>query len=313
MELFEIGALEYDTLTSELDIPVYSKSPFLELNKYKVDKVHYLLGKDKRNRIALGIGEEKGNWEAPYSAPFSNIIPLRKDTTIENLYDFIKLIIDYVKKTNGKSISLFLPANIYGEQFNAKAMNALLGCGFNIKYEDINYSFDLNDIDLNKYDSTIHHNARKNLHIALKSDLLFERCCNSTEIEEAYEVIASNRASKGYPLRMSKDQVFKTLSIVNHDCFLVKNNGDSIASAIVYRITSNIAQVIYWGDRPGYTEYKPINFIAYQLISFYKDLGYRILDIGPSTEVGIPNMGLCNFKESIGCIPSAKVRFEIDV
>lgn len=309
MRIIEITALEYEMLVSNLDIPVYSKSPFLELNKNKVDKIYYLLGKDKRNRIALAVGEKEGVWAAPFSAPFTNIIALRKDTTVEYLYEFIRLVIEYIRELDGKSISLYLPANIYDEHYNAQVMNALLGCGFSIQYEDINYSFDLQGIKIETYESIIHHNARKNLHIALRSALSFEKCGTNKEIEEAYDIIASNRASKGYPLRMSKELLLKTISVVNHDCFIVKVNGLSIASAIVYRITKDIAQVIYWGDMPGYTEYKPINYIAYQLISFYKQLGFRILDIGPSTEEGIPNYGLCNFKESIGCVPSAKFRY----
>ena len=36
-----------------------------------------------------------------------------------------------------------------------------------------------------------------------------------------------------------------------------------------------------------------------------------ILDIGPSTENGIPNYGLCEFKESIGCSVTMKYSFEL--
>ena len=192
-------------------------------------------------------------------------------------------------------------------------MNALLGNGFVIQYEDINYSFELDNFNLNTYESMIQRNARRNLRIAMKSGLLFYRCADSAETEEAYDIIATNRESKGYPLRMSKDQLLRTLEIVDHDCFLVKHEDQSIASAIVYRVTDTIAQVIYWGDMPGYSNYKPVNYISYQLLCFYKNLGYRILDIGPSTENGIPNYGLCDFKESIGCVPNAKIRYSLEI
>jgi len=35
----------------------------------------------------------------------------------------------------------------------------------------------------------------------------------------------------------------------------------------------------------------------------------RYIDIGPSTENSIPNYGLCEFKESIGCDISPKYTF----
>lgn len=309
MELYEIDAYEYSKLIENTDTPIYNKTDFLELNKSRVDRIHYLLGKDKRNRLTLAIGEIDGEWKAPFSAPFSNIIPLRKDITLENLYDFISQLVEYVRKQNGKRIDLYFPANIYDEHLNSRVMNALLGCGFSIQYEDVNYSFDLENIDVETYDLFINSKARNKLRIALKSGITFIKCENNSEIEEAYDVIAENRASKGYPLRMSKELLLETLSVVNHDCFLVKINGESIASAVVYRITSNVAQVIYWGDKPGFTEYKPINFLAYRLIEYYKNLEFMILDVGISTDKGVPNFGLCNFKESIGCNPSSKFRF----
>ena len=309
MEIDEISTAEYGTLVDALDIPIYSKSSFLELNRNKVDTIHYLLGKDKHNRFALAVGERLNEWMAPFSAPFSNVVELRKDNTLETLYAFINLLVKFVKDRDGKTINLFVPPNIYDEHFNAKEMNALLGNGFCVKYEDINYSVELDQIAIDTYESMIHHNARKNLRIALKSGLMFKRCNNDYEIEESYKIIAVNRESKGYPLRMTKEQVLDTLRIVNHDCFLVKLGEISIASAIVYQITNQIAHVIYWGDIPGFTNYKPVNYIAYNLICYYKDLGFRLLDIGPSTENGIPNYGLCDFKESIGCIPNAKLRY----
>ena len=52
-----------------------------------------------------------------------------------------------------------------------------------------------------------------------------------------------------------------------------------------------------------------INFLAYQLIQYYTKKGIKILDIGISTEDGIPNYGLCDFKESIGCFLSSKIIF----
>ena len=186
MELYEIDAQEYGKLVDGLDIPIYSKSSFLELNKAKVDNIHYLLGKDTRNRLALAIGEKKGEWLAPFSAPFSNLVELRRDTTVEKLYDFFSLLVNYVKDHAGKSINLYMPANIYGEHFNAKIMNTLIENGFNIKFVDINYSFELNNIDIDKYESMIHSNARKNLRIAEKSELGIQRCIDSEEVEKAY-------------------------------------------------------------------------------------------------------------------------------
>lgn len=312
MEIIETSAKEYGQLVGS-DIPIFSRHQFLELNKQKVDKVHYLIGKDNKNRVALAIGEKNGQWRAPYSAPFSNIVLLRKETALEYIWDFVRSLISYVKEQNGNSINIYLPADIYGATENSRMLNALLGNGFYVQFQDINYSFDLQSFNMNNYDSIMHYNARKNLRIAQNASLEFVRCENIEQKIEAYETIRINREYRGFPLRMSRDQVMDTIKVVDHDFFLVRREGVTIASAVVFRVTSRIAQVVYWGNTPETGEYKPINFISYNLIKYYKELEFEILDIGPSTEKGMPNYGLCSFKESLGCIQSSKYRVQIDL
>ena len=177
----------------------------------------------------------------------------------------------------------------------------------------MNYSFDLKSFDMESYKRIMHYNARKNLKIALKSDNIFGRCETDEEKMEAYDIIKVNREQKGYPLRMTKSQLMETIKVVEHDFFLVKNHNKTIAAAVVYRLNSKVAQVVYWGDVPDVGQYKPINFIAYNLVKYYKELDYEVLDIGISTEKGKPNYGLCSFKESLGCIPSSKCQFKIEL
>lgn len=64
--------------------------------------------------------------------------------------------------------------------------------------------------------------------------------------------------------------------------------------------------MIYWGDIDGYSEERPMNLLAENVYEFYQQKGIHVLDIGPSTENGVPNYGLCDFKESIGCQCSSK-------
>ena len=58
---------------------------------------------------------------------------------------------------------------------------------------------------------------------------------------------------------------------------------------------------------------KPINALAEFLVTYYTNKGFEYLDIGPSTDQGIPNYGLIDFKESIGCRTDSKVTVEFDI
>jgi len=99
------------------------------------------------------------------------------------------------------------------------------------------------------------------------------------------------------------------MQVVPVDFFLVKKETDDIAAAVVFHVADGIVQVVYWGDLPAYAECKTMNFLSYHLFEYYQKKGIRIIDIGPSTENSIPNHGLCEFKESIGCSIGIKTEF----
>jgi len=49
-----------------------------------------------------------------------------------------------------------------------------------------------------------------------------------------------------------------------------------------------------------------MSFLAYSLFEHYTKNGIKYIDLAISTENGIPNYGLCNFKEDFGCTASLK-------
>ena len=49
--------------------------------------------------------------------------------------------------------------------------------------------------------------------------------------------------------------------------------------------------------------------LAPKVFEYYKAKGYQYVDVGPSTEDSLPNYGLCEFKESIGCDISQKYTY----
>ena len=106
---------------------------------------------------------------------------------------------------------------------------------------------------------------------------------------------------------MTWKQLEDTASLVPVDFFLVRDvENRFIASALIFHVNKNVVQVIYWGDLPGHSENKPMNFLSYKILEYYKLSGKSITDIGPSTKNSIPLYGLCEFKESIGCDISTK-------
>lgn len=310
MQIEEVTYEEYKSIISNINI-IYLSADFQELNKYKANEVLYLLFKNNRYRFAMCIGLIDNRAYMPFSAPFSNIITLDIHASMELYDEALANLREYLTNKKIASLEIILPPVFYDNDGISKFVNSLYRNGFNICSIDVNYDINLNKLTTEKYKASLYYNAKKNLNISLKAGLTFKKAINNNDISIAYDIIAINRSSKGYPLRMNLDQILETIKIIKNDIFIVYKENEPIASAFVFYINKNVVQVIYWGDKPGNSNFKPINFLAYQLVEFYLNLGLKYIDIGPSSKEGIPNYGLCDFKQSIGCETSNKFSFKI--
>lgn len=300
MEILEVSYRDYHELIKS-PYYVYGSASFNYLNKDKCDELFYLLFREGKYRLGLIGGLRENSFVSPISAPFGGFSYLSEDIRLQHIEEAIKLLVQWIYNSRIDSVSLTLPPSIYGSSFLAKQLNCLWRAGFELIQVDLNYYFDLSDYD-ESYPDHIWYNARKNLRIAIDSGLEFIRCNTLTEKELAYEIIKRNRESRGFPLRMSWEQVRETVKLVESDFFVVNNcNQESLASAIVFHAGNSVVQVVYWGDLQGYSELKPMNYISSKVFGYYKSAGKRYVDIGPSTEHSLPNYGLCEFKEGIGC------------
>ncbi len=306
MELIEVT---YDQFAQVIPEPyhAFNKSTFNSLNANKYDQIHCWLFKDGKYRLGLICGEKNSRLVSPFSAPFGGFSFLRNDISIGLIDDAIDVLIDRSREKCILSISITLPPLFYEERFISKVLNSLYRKNFIINSVDVNYAYDLRDFS-DRYVESIWRNARKNLKTALEEKLKLVLCEDGQSRQRAYEIIKYNREIKRYPLKLSWDEILKTSSIVPIDFFIVSDNDDhEIAAAIVFHIREKeIVQVVYWGDKPEYSEKRPMNFMAYKVFEFYNKKEYRYVDIGPSSEKSSPNYGLCEFKESIGCFISPK-------
>lgn len=307
MELHIISAEEYDQICKKYQY-FYNSMSFHQLNCQKVDRVEYFSFGDRKKKLALAIGIRNNEMLIPYSAPFGLFEKLQKHIGIEEIENAFELLEGYGKE-NGIQVILFrFPPLFYDESFISKCQNIMLRKGYQIVSCDLNYQIYIKSIE--EYRQSLWSTARQNMKIAEKHNYSFIHCETEDEKISAYNVIVINRERKGYPLRMTCEQVMNTIQLVEHDLFLLREENVNVASAIIYKVNDQVYQLIYWGDIEGYESKKPMNYLAYRIYEFYVEKGIAVLDIGPSTEDGIPNYGLCNFKESVGCDVSCKVTYE---
>lgn len=301
MQIVEVNSKEYDELIAPYH--KFNSAKFNSLNSFRVESVEYLIFKDSKVRLGIIGGVSENIFKSPFSAPFGGFSYKKSSVKLEQIEEAIEALEDWALRSAINRLQLTLPPLIYNKTFISKLINTLYRKNYTIDTIDLNYYFDTKNIeDEEHYISKIlWHNARKSLKRALSSNLEFILASTLEEKKEAYNIIKQNRASKGYPLRMSFEDITLTDTLINKDFFIVKKDNNLIAAALVYYVAEDIVQVVYWGDLAEYSSFRVMNFLSFNLFKYYRDKGIKYIDIGPSTQNSIPNYGLCDFKESIGC------------
>ncbi|MBS1534235.1 MAG: hypothetical protein JST78_04090 [Bacteroidetes bacterium] len=307
MEIVEVNEIIYGQSFAQPS-QVFNSAAFNALNAYKCEQVHYLLFKDSKVRLGLILGVRQGKLVSPFSAPFGGFEATSADVRLQTIDWALEALTAWAIDKKYIGIRIVQPPFIYGSDLLNKMHNCLYRNGFVIQNIELNYQFETSKFTEDYAMKVLWYNARKNYKRSLQAGLNFVALA-AEEGQKAYEVIALNRSQRGFPLRMTWAQVQETMQVVPVDFFLVKKETDDIAAAVVFHVADGIVQVVYWGDLPAYAECKTMNFLSYHLFEYYQKKGIRIIDIGPSTENSIPNHGLCEFKESIGCSIGIKTEF----
>jgi hypothetical protein len=303
MRLLDVQAPEYQrSIVSPLH--VFNTVAFSEHNRSKCEEIHYLVWENAKGPcLGLLVGRRGSRLFSPFSAPCGGFSPVGT-ISAEEIREAVLLLCGWARERN-LSVSLYPPPHFYAPQFLEQSLQAMIACGFKVECEELNHQIPLTSIK--DYEDSLWRNALKNLRKAEQSDLVFS-LLDPSELGVAYEVIRQNRVTREKPLRMSFEEVKSTMTVIEGQSFVVRRNGSDVAAAIVFHVAPQIAQVIYWGDCPGYSEYRPMNFLVAELVKFYLSQNFRLLDIGISTVDGVRDDGLCNFKESVGCVPVPRYR-----
>jgi hypothetical protein len=282
---------------------------FIKHVSHKTEEIKFLVFKNSKNKLAIIFGSDKNKLASPFSAPFGGFIQFNSKISIEEIDCSINLLNNWFVLNNIISAEITLPPLAYNTTFISKVENSLLRNNFKLKKNELNYHFNLDDFNSGNFiESNMLRNARKNLNISLKNNLNFRKV-NDSENEKVYNIIRQNRDEHGYELKLTYNEIINTGNLIEIEYFIVEFVSIAIAAAIVYKIQEGIMQVVYWGGIEEYQHHKPINFLSYKLLEYYSLKNIKIIDIGPSSISSIPDYGLCDFKDSIGCQVSLKKTF----
>lgn len=305
MKAIRISSAEYAKLFPAPSV-AYNSVAFSELNRDKCQDVHYVVIADDGGKVRFGItlGLKERQLRAPFSAPFG-CIEETKPQQITYYLEAIDALRVYGRQLSSL-IRLTLPPDIYSQHSHIeKQYLAAMTRGAQLLYTDSNYGRALTrDTDM----STILGRPGGTCYrAASRAGLLcvMHPASDSAKLREAYGIISSHHGAHGYPVRMSLEQLESTLvrmaSRIRGEVFLVMSGTDSIAASINYvHRKEGIVQPVYWGYLTGTGHMRPMNYLAVEMARHYASEGYGWLDLGSSSELGVPDYGLCRFKESLG-------------
>ena len=310
-----VTANEYKELVPDRRV-FFNEPDFTELNRNKVDEVYYLvIMREASARFGLIAGRIGSEMRAPFSAPYSYPVAIINESKQETIDVALEVYEDYCAEQGIKAIRFIFPPLFYDEDLLSGWVSAFYRRQYRVDNLDLSYSLDLKrlNVDEESYGSIIPQKGRKGLRRARRFDLEIVHCETEADYREAYEIVKIGHDAKGFPVHLSFEQLSDTLKLVGHDAFIVRKDGVGIVAEFLYEINDRIVQGIYTGTHPDYMDCNGMNLLTYHTIRYYGDKGFEILDKATATEDSIPNYGLCNFKETVGCTRSLKYTFRKEI
>lgn len=279
---------------------------FIEINKGKTERILRLVDNKEKAGIGIITGIRNGIFQSPFSAPFGGFHFRNEIMYISEIDNFITSLKEYILFQGFRGIEITLPPDIYHPTFNAKIVNSFIRNGFQTMLPEITGWIDLQQFN----GSFSQKNSREYYRQAVRNELSFEVVADEKDKEPVYELIRENRAKFGRPIYMTLKDILDMSNLWPVDFIKVSSKDNKIlASAIFYRSHPDICYAVFWGDNEVGRPLRAMDFLAFNLWSHYKNLGFKYIDLGISTETGNPNEGLLRFKESHEAVSSLRYKF----
>jgi hypothetical protein len=213
-------------------------------------------------------------------------------------------LISLLSKFRDSQVTLF-PEGIYSDLFEFN-LNLFLSIGFKVLWNETNFHFDLdnwNPINMSQGNlKRLRKNERNSINFNIE---------DSSSLDKVYDLLVKNRNHRNSFLSktLGELQDMKSKLPQRYSLFSVKNTEEMMASALTINVTEKNAYVLYWGDNIKYRDFSPTVYLAVNLISYYRSLNYRYLDLSVCVNMtrGEDDEGLLTFKANLGALPSRKL------
>lgn len=274
--------------------------------------VTFAAGDGTATEACITLAGKEGVWSNPITGAFGGaaVSGPRFEAAVPEL---VRDLSDWLRgEADARAATFRLPPDCYPDPTAAVVENALFQNGWRLDHVDLDQYLPV--MPPGAYVASLGETRQKELRRLLRSGAEF-RSRDLAEGRAVYDVIARNRAERGYPMTMAWTDL-QALAEAFPDRIgfhAVERDGEALAGAVVIRVAAHYAYVFYWGEDPAFRRESPVIMLAEGLMRLCNASGVAVLDIGISTEASSPNPGLMAFKTSLGCATASKRTYRLDV
>ncbi len=289
----------------QFDAFLFLQAQHLLLQKGENVWIIYAVEKQKIT-LLMSVFIEKQKAFSPLRMPFGGIMA-SENASYQQIEQFIDFVLAFCQEKNVKDLQITSYPFSYAPNASAICTHIFLQKGFRIINNELTH-FLLLEKD---FQAHLHLSARRRLKKCKNNGFFFEHW-QTPDLAFVYDFVAANRQRKNYPISMNYEAFLHTLqSFPNHyQVFVLKKDAEIAALTVAVIINNEILYNFYPADSEKYLAFSPMIMLLEGLYQSAQQQGFRILDLGISTDKSVPNYGLIRFKENMGCQSALKLSFE---
>ena len=241
-----------------------------------------------------------------FGATFGSIDCLSEVTQGQRAF-FLQQVCQKLAKSGISAVTIRHRPQAYGDNWH----DIFLNSGFTVAGQEVNQHLAVTAKD---FYQRIKYNEQKKLKQALNRGYVF-RQLTIRELPEVYALVTATRNRKGYPVSMGfteLEAVFRALPD-NYLLFGLYAGHELIAAAVSIRVSAGVLYNFYHADAMAYRSTSPLVMLLSRIYAYCREQGIATLDLGISSANGHLNQGLFTFKQNLGCEPSDKNTYRLQL
>lgn len=254
---------------------------------------------------------DSGQFVSGFSAPFGGPDLVRDSETVTNIFGLLSRALDWAGARGISTIRIKAKPSFYSSSEEAVQFT-LFNLGFSVEACELNFHIDLVGMSsIEEYVKRLKPAARRALKHGLGEPFALSEALSEEQWAVAYGLLERNRAAKGRRLQLSLGYLLDIRKAFPKwiRMFIFERNNAPCGAALIYRVRPRRELVVYWGDADHELERSPMNAFVQRLVERAIAEGVLSLDVGISSEDGVPNQGLIQFKESVLARPFLRLVF----